>query len=131
MSQVTIRRRLPGKPPERLQRTISIRQPLVEQILTGTKKREFRSRPTRIRERVYLYATKKLAEGAREMPALATLPKGRIVGSVEIADSAISGIASPMSSRTRDDTGFRLGHAVFLSRVFDVPERVNHFETPG
>lgn len=73
------------KPPERLQRAISIRQPFVEQILTGIKKREFRSRPTRIRERVYLYAAKKLVDGARATPELGDLPKGMIVGSVEIA----------------------------------------------
>jgi hypothetical protein len=54
-----------AKPPERLQRAISIRQPYVEQILQGSKKREFRSRPTRIRERVYLYAALRVADGAR------------------------------------------------------------------
>ena len=72
-------------PPERLQRAISIRQPYVEQILRGTKKREFRSRPTQMRERVYLYAALRLADGARTTLDLATLPKGVIVGSVEIA----------------------------------------------
>jgi ASCH domain len=72
-------------PPERLQRAISIRQPYVEQILQGTKKREFRSRPTRIRERVYLYAALRVADAARTTLDLSALPKGVIVGSVEIA----------------------------------------------
>ncbi len=71
-------------------RAISIRQPFVEQILRGIKKKEFRSRPTKIRERVYLYA----ALTPRREPALwrsvgcepGDLPAGVIVGSVEIAD---------------------------------------------
>jgi hypothetical protein len=71
-------------------RAISIRQPLVEQILRGIKKKEFRSRSTNIRERVYLYA----ALTPRREPALwrsvgcepGDLPTGVIVGSVEIAD---------------------------------------------
>ena len=73
-------------PPERLQRAISIRQPYVEQILRGTKKREFRSRPTSIRERVYLYAALRIADGARTKLDLAILPRGVIVESVEITD---------------------------------------------
>ena len=38
--------------PARVVRAISIRQPYVEQILRGLKKREYRSRPTNIRERL-------------------------------------------------------------------------------
>ena len=67
-------------------RAISIRQPYVERILVGTKTREFRSRPTWIRGRVYLYAGLKLAEGARVTSTVAALPKGLIVGSVQIVD---------------------------------------------
>lgn len=37
-------------------RALSIRQPYAEQILRGKKKIEYRSRPTNIRERVYIYA---------------------------------------------------------------------------
>ena len=74
------------RPPERLQRAISIRQPYVEQILRGTKKREFRSRPTRIRERVYVYAALRIADAAGTKLDLETLPKGVIVGSVEIVN---------------------------------------------
>ena len=39
-----------------IERAISIRQPYAELILRGKKKNEFRSRPTNIRERVYIYA---------------------------------------------------------------------------
>jgi hypothetical protein len=72
---------------ERLQRALSIRQPLVELILTGEKDLEFRSRRTHIRERVYLYAAKTITsvEGFPEAEAL-TLPRGVIVGSIEIID---------------------------------------------
>lgn len=68
-------------------RAISIRQPYVEQILRGTKRYEYRYRPTQIRERVYLYASlgvgdlkgfKKLKKAPGELPA------GVIVGTVEI-----------------------------------------------
>ena len=40
-------------------RALSIRQPYAEQILRGTKRFEYRSRPTTIRERVYIYASLK------------------------------------------------------------------------
>jgi hypothetical protein len=38
-------------------RALSIRQPYVEMILRGIKTIEYRSQPTKIRERVYLYAS--------------------------------------------------------------------------
>lgn len=38
-------------------RAISIQQPFVEQILTGKKKYEYRSFPTKIRGRVFLYVS--------------------------------------------------------------------------
>ncbi len=41
----------------KLTRAISIRQLYVEQVLRGAKRREFRSRPTNIRERVWIYAS--------------------------------------------------------------------------
>lgn len=70
---------------ERLIRALSIRQPLAEMILTGEKAWEFRARTTHIRERVYLYASKALATVEGFPPARAlTLPRGVIVGSVEI-----------------------------------------------
>ena len=41
----------------RLRRALSIRQPYAEQILRGVKTIEYRSQPTKIRERVYVYAS--------------------------------------------------------------------------
>jgi ASCH domain-containing protein len=68
-------------------RALSVRQPYAEQILRGTKKKEFRSVPTHIRERVYIYASKKpgplqLFQDLRCEPG--DLPTGVIVGTVEI-----------------------------------------------
>lgn len=71
-------------------RAISIRQPFVEQILRGTKRYEYRSVPTNIRERVYLYASlkhrteKEFWRGMGVTPQ--QLPKGVIVGTVEVTD---------------------------------------------
>jgi hypothetical protein len=72
-------------------RAISIRQPWVEMILLGKKTAEYRSRPTNIRERVYLYASLTPAEGsARAWRSLGKqpgeLPSGAIVGTVKIVD---------------------------------------------
>lgn len=68
-------------------RALSIRQPYAERILRGTKKVEYRSRPTKIRERVYIYAS--FTPGPREeFEALRLfpddLPTGVLVGTVEI-----------------------------------------------
>lgn len=70
-------------------RAISIRQPYVEQIFRGIKKYEYRSRPTKIRGKVYIYASLKPAETSgwkqlRLEPG--QLPTGVIVGTVEIVD---------------------------------------------
>ena len=74
----------------RTTRAISIRQPWVELILRGVKKEEYRSRPTRIRERVYLYASKQPAGESGDWRLARAerghLPTGRIVGSVEVVD---------------------------------------------
>jgi hypothetical protein len=68
-------------------RALSIRQPYAEQILRGTKRIEFRNRPVRFRERVYIYAS--LKPGPRyefEKLGLAPgdLPTGVLVGTVHI-----------------------------------------------
>lgn len=68
-------------------RALSIRQPFVEEILRGSKKVEFRSRPTKIFERVYIYASLKPREEAEfERAGLDrdALPRGLIVGTVEV-----------------------------------------------
>jgi hypothetical protein len=53
----------------------SVHQPYAERILRGTKKYEYRSKPTLIRGRVYVYATLK---------GPMRLPRGRILGTVEV-----------------------------------------------
>jgi hypothetical protein len=73
----------------RLKRALSIRQPYAEQIMRGIKTIEYRSQPTRIRERVYIYAS--LTSGAsvdfEELDLQpGDLPTGVLVGSVEVSD---------------------------------------------
>jgi ASCH domain-containing protein len=66
---------------------ISIRQPYVEQIFRALKKEEYRSRPTNIRGRVYVYASLqpgKAKDFKRINAELSELPTGVIVGSVEV-----------------------------------------------
>lgn len=70
-------------------RALSIRQPYAEQILRGTKEFEYRSRPTSIRERVYIYAS--LTPGwEKDFDSMGLapgeLPTGVLVGTVEITD---------------------------------------------
>ncbi len=70
-------------------RAISIQQPFIEEILRGIKKYEYRSRATKIRGRVYLYASLKVREDGnwrRLRMGPDDVPKGFIVGSVEIVD---------------------------------------------
>jgi hypothetical protein len=71
-----------------MRRALSIRQPYAEMILRGMKRLEYRSRPTAIRERVYLYASRNPSRNAAAWKALRStnqvLPIGLIVGSVEI-----------------------------------------------
>jgi len=62
-----------------IRRALSVQQPYAEQILRGTKKYEYRSIPTRIRGRVYIYATLKPVDHTN-----CRLPRGRIIGTVEI-----------------------------------------------
>lgn len=73
---------------KRLERAISIRQPYVGLIMQGKKKYEYRSMATNIRERVYVYASLRMAESERDRKKLAksreSLQYGAIVGSVEI-----------------------------------------------
>jgi hypothetical protein len=68
-------------------RALSIRQPYAEQILRGTKRFEYRSRPTAIRGRVYIYASLKPGK-AEEFDRMhvqpGDFPTGVLVGTVEI-----------------------------------------------
>lgn len=72
---------------------LGIQQPWVELILRGVKTIEVRSQPTRVRGPIYIYASKRVssldaAQVATEKHRLnlEQLPKGWLVGSVEVAD---------------------------------------------
>ncbi len=69
-------------------RALSVRQPFAEQIMRGTKKIEYRSIPTHIRGRVYIYASQKPAltvyEKMGKKPG--DFPVGVLIGTVEIVD---------------------------------------------
>ena len=73
----------------RVTRALSIRQPYAEQIMSGTKRVEYRTQPTKVRERVYIYAS--LTPGDerefKRMKAQAgDFPVGVLVGTVELVD---------------------------------------------
>ncbi len=71
----------------KIQRALSVRQPHAENILRGTKKIEYRSTRTHIRERVYIYASTKPADAelfAKLGRQSGDLPTGVLVGTVEI-----------------------------------------------
>jgi hypothetical protein len=71
----------------RIVRAFSVRQPFADLIMVGKKKIEYRSIPTRIRERVYVYASKNpvpAGEWKRSGHDAGSLPTGVLVGSVEI-----------------------------------------------
>lgn len=63
-------------------RALSIRQPWAEHILLGEKTVEYRSRPTKVRGRVYVYAS--LAKPEAGDPVSHDFPRGLIVGTVEV-----------------------------------------------
>ena len=68
-------------------RALSIRQPYAELIMRGIKKIEYRPMPTNIRERVYIYATKRPGHPNdwQEMNIKpGDLPSGVIIGTVEV-----------------------------------------------
>ncbi len=81
----TTRQKLSAK----IERALSIRQPYAEQIMRGIKTIEYRSTCTHIRERVYIYASKKPGD----LEVFATLrcepgdlPTGVLIGTVEVVD---------------------------------------------
>jgi hypothetical protein len=78
-----------GKEAMQITRALSIQQPYAEQIMAGKKKYEYRSIRTNIRERVYVYASKKSGPKARWEKSgysRGSLPTGVLVGTVEIVD---------------------------------------------
>ena len=75
-------------------RALSSRQPFAERIMTGDKTKECRSRPVKLRERVYIYACK--TPGPPEAYEKYgyqrdQLPLGVLIGTVEITDCIDAG----------------------------------------
>ena len=72
-----------------VKRAISVRQPYAELIMEGEKNKEFRSIPTNIRERIFIYASNTLEKSEdysnSSGVAMNDLPRGLLVGTVEIA----------------------------------------------
>ena len=77
-------------------RALSIRQPHAEAIMRGVKKIEYRSRPTKIRGRIQIYASLWRYSADEESEMLADyriknvssddLPRGVLIGTVELID---------------------------------------------
>jgi hypothetical protein len=68
---------------------LSVRQPYAELIMRKEKNIEYRSKPTKIRERVYVYAARrpgKVEDFKRAGSRPGELPTGMLVGTVEITD---------------------------------------------
>jgi hypothetical protein len=67
-------------------RALSVRQPLAEKIMLGTKQIEYRSIPTNIRGRIYIYASQtpnlEVFEKIKKKPG--DFPVGVLIGTVEI-----------------------------------------------
>jgi hypothetical protein len=90
-------------------RALSIKQPFAEQVLRGTKKFEYRSRPTTIRGRVYVYASLKprprqdwngLAFGRADVPFGALVGTVEVVGCRRLAEDGYAwALASPKRLR--------------------------------
>jgi hypothetical protein len=72
-----------------LNRALSVRQPYAEQIMRGIKRIEYRSMPTKLRGRVYIYASKTpgYLSGFEKIKAKpGDFPVGVVIGTVEIVD---------------------------------------------
>ena len=65
-------------------RALSVRQPFAELIMQGVKTEEYRSQPTNITGQVYIYASLTPSENNSYDLAVDELPRGVIVGTVEI-----------------------------------------------
>jgi hypothetical protein len=82
----------PPPDPDRL--ALGVQQPWAELIVRGIKTIEVRSQATQVRGTIYIYASRKPSTmdaatdvAARHQIEVAALPKGLIVGTVELIDS--------------------------------------------
>lgn len=77
-------------------RALSIRQPHAEAIMRGVKKTEYRSRPTKIRGRILIYASlgrysedeeaEMMEDYGIDDVACDDLPRGVVIGTVDLHD---------------------------------------------
>jgi len=77
-------------------RALSIRQPHAEAIMRGVKKTEYRSNTTKIRERIFIYASLGRYSAVEEAEMMAAygindvacddLPRGVVIGTVDLHD---------------------------------------------
>jgi hypothetical protein len=109
---------------------LSVRQPYADQIMRGTKRIEHRSRPTKVRGRVYIYASLTPAS-----PKGQDLPRGVIVGTVEIHNCTGSpGDYLWHLRNPRKESGtlssFNLDSGVFFGCLAGIPRR-SLFDAPG
>lgn len=68
---------------------LSVRQPWADLIIGGEKTEEYRSSPTKVRGRVWIYASKTVDKEAMQglvIPDDGEFPTGVIIGSVEVTD---------------------------------------------
>jgi hypothetical protein len=79
-----------------LTRALSVRQPHAEAIMRGVKKTEYRSRPTKIQGRIFIYASlgrytkdeeaDMMVEYGIDDLACDDLPRGVVIGTVDLHD---------------------------------------------
>jgi hypothetical protein len=113
-------------------RALSVRQPWAELILLGRKTIEVRSKATRLRERVYIYAGWNRIEPEVEARVAArfgidvdALPRGVLVGTVEIVGSRhLAKIDSGAACFEVDDG------SGYYAWVLDRPERAEILTKP-
>jgi hypothetical protein len=106
---------------------LGIRQPWAELILRGIKTIEVRSQDTQVRGTIYIYASKKFSDHPAARAALERhdlepdrLPRGVVVGTVEIADTGTLGPADATAACLPADAleqhyGWRLRNASRLA----------------
>ena len=95
-------------------RALSIQQPFAELIMVGKKKFEYRSIPTKIRERVYVYASKKSGPEKRWKESgyePGSLPIGVLVGSVDRSSFASRKAFAPKAHLGRQCTTVTCRHS--------------------
>jgi hypothetical protein len=109
---------------------LAIQQPWAELILRGIKTLEVRSRPTQLRGTIYLYASKRPSPLAAAAAAtrrwntdIDTLPRGKVVGLVDVIDCRPSRpsdrqAACVPAELLKEQFVYQLDHP----RRFDVPQ---------